>query len=187
MFCYMDIYNTAGRFLKRIRNTDRGNIDYEDDLHAYFVFCYHLKDYIIKDAKLSAQVVDNYIKSEPYLKLCRNICNLIKHRTPKGADYGVGHIEINVHEHISISNITAKGILTHINDLNDEKEKQIQAFLHSDDVLQNFASGQIEGDKATIDQHYDIIDTTGTCYDALDVAENCYELWTTFLRSNNLL
>ena len=183
MFNYSDIYKTTGRFLERIKNTDRSNIDYEDDLHVFFVFCYHLKDYLIKDARISQDIVIEYIKDNPALMLCRNICNLTKHAVAKDADYGLGHIGINVAEYLYISNIEIHGTIEEVGNEGEETEKPINEEVKHDNERESM---KCEG-SSYIDQHYNIVDISGNQYDALELAQECYDLWTEFLKKYDLL
>ena len=55
---------------------------YLDDIYAFFLNCYHLKDWIKNDATLATNVqlsVEPHINSSRPLKLCGDICNSLKH------------------------------------------------------------------------------------------------------------
>jgi hypothetical protein len=61
---------------------DRSSENYDDEAFAFFLNCYHLKDWIKNDnaAGLAAQNdVENFINSSYPLKLCADICNSHKH------------------------------------------------------------------------------------------------------------
>jgi len=53
----------------------------EDDVLAFFMNCFHLKDWIKNDVNdpAFAQIVENYINANDCLKLCADICNGAKH------------------------------------------------------------------------------------------------------------
>lgn len=186
MFKYTDIYDKTGRFLERIQNTNRNSIDYEDDLHAFFVFCYHLKDYLIKDAKISPEIVKDYINKNPALTLCWNICNLTKHVEVKAVDYGLGHLEINMRECISLTRFAVSGTICEVGNEGEETENPINESINLNTERKENDSIKDES-FSSFDQHYDIVDISGNKYDALEMAKECYILWTHFLKTHNLL
>lgn len=73
-------YQRMIRFYKRaINSTD--SIDELDFLTAFFQNCFHLKDWLIiydVDAEIKTKV-NNLINSNDELKMCRDICNGMKH------------------------------------------------------------------------------------------------------------
>ena len=61
---------------------DKSSENYDDEVYAFFLNCYHLKDWIKNDgaAGVSAQNrVEAFINSSRPLKLCADICNAHKH------------------------------------------------------------------------------------------------------------
>lgn len=57
---------------------------YVDDIYAFFLNCYHLKDWIKNDDTASAAKrsgVEAYINSHDCLKVCADLCNGLKHLT----------------------------------------------------------------------------------------------------------
>jgi hypothetical protein len=55
---------------------------YIDEIHAFFLNCYHLKDWIKHDGTVPVsrqQQVEALINSSRGLKLCADICNGLKH------------------------------------------------------------------------------------------------------------
>ena len=60
---------------------------YQDEVYAFFINCYHLKDWIINDKTVvilgtkakKRKHVENYINSVDELKICADICNGSKH------------------------------------------------------------------------------------------------------------
>ena len=90
------------RWYKRFKEINNGQIHdkpsgfYEDDVYAFFMNCYHLKDWIKKDpaAASVANMVENYINNNPELSLCADICNGLKHfhfnrdRSGKSPEFG---------------------------------------------------------------------------------------------------
>lgn len=53
----------------------------QDELYAFFVNCYHLKDWIEKDETIpfGQSEVESFIARNSYLKLCADLCNSSKH------------------------------------------------------------------------------------------------------------
>ncbi len=75
------------RWFKRfedIHNGSQQKLDtecYQDDVYAFFMNCYHLKDWIKNDPSLN-QIeckVEPYINDNECLQLCADICNGHKH------------------------------------------------------------------------------------------------------------
>lgn len=54
---------------------------YYDDLLAFFINCYHLKDWLINDeeANIERANVEEFINSSKSLSICADICNGTKH------------------------------------------------------------------------------------------------------------
>lgn len=80
------------RYHERFREINEGKSHclnsayYEDDVYSFFINCHHLKDWIISDpaVTLSNQNVENWVKVNPALLICADMCNGAKHlkRTP---------------------------------------------------------------------------------------------------------
>jgi hypothetical protein len=55
---------------------------YQDDLYAFFINCYHLKDWVKNDPEISTEVkgdIENFIANSEELSICADICNGSKH------------------------------------------------------------------------------------------------------------
>ncbi|PKN92926.1 MAG: hypothetical protein CVU44_12915 [Chloroflexi bacterium HGW-Chloroflexi-6] len=86
---YLRVHRWYNRVFKRSRNRlirkARRPINEEelflDDLYAFFVNCYHLKDWVINDAaiNIAPEIVESTINSNLFLQLCADICNSSKH------------------------------------------------------------------------------------------------------------
>ena len=63
------------------RNHDRHSETYTDDVHAFFLNCYHLKDWLINDQSFAAckGEVEAFINGHLELQICADICNATKH------------------------------------------------------------------------------------------------------------
>jgi hypothetical protein len=84
---YIEQYQRMIRSYRRFAAMDQGqeydrSENHDDEVFAFFLNCYHLKDWIKNDraAGLTAQKdVENFINSSYPLKLCADICNSHKH------------------------------------------------------------------------------------------------------------
>lgn len=61
-----------------------------DEFLVFFIFCYHLKDWIIKETHISRQVTEEFIKKTRCLAICADIANGTKH-------LGVGDVGSKTH------------------------------------------------------------------------------------------
>jgi len=54
---------------------------YQDEVYAFFLNCYHLKDWIKNDNDVedAAAKVEKFINNNKEMRLCADICNGIKH------------------------------------------------------------------------------------------------------------
>lgn len=96
---YLEQYRRMMRSYERFTSIDRGRAydpsseDYNDEVFAFFLNCYHLKDWIKNDegAGVTAQTdVEGFINSSYPLKLCADICNSYKHlrlKAPRSHEY----------------------------------------------------------------------------------------------------
>lgn len=84
------------------RSHDRPSDYYQDVVYAFFMNCYHLKDWIKNDPASSsvAGKVEDYISNTPDLSLCADICNGLKHlvlnRERSGEDPEFGPTKFDV-------------------------------------------------------------------------------------------
>jgi len=80
-------FERVKRFYELFRKIDEGvPINFptnylEDIVYSFFIFCYHLKDWIINDdtVEMSEKEVENFINQNECLTICANLCNGIKH------------------------------------------------------------------------------------------------------------
>jgi hypothetical protein len=88
---YITQLNRVLRWYQRVKKISRGIIHfrdshfYEDELFAFFLNCYHLKDWIKEDPNAAhvRVAVEPFINSSPALSLCADLCNCQKHATLK--------------------------------------------------------------------------------------------------------
>src|SRR3990170_1608469 len=85
---YREQYDRMKRWYGRFVALDQGrphdvpSDNYLDEIYAFFMNCYHLKDWIKDDGTVppaAQQAVEPYINSSRPLKLCADICNSLKH------------------------------------------------------------------------------------------------------------
>ena len=81
-------YDRTERWYDRFRTIDSGRAhdvssdNYVDEIYAFFLNCYHLKDWIKNDTSLPDAVrsaVEHFIDSKRSLRLCADVCNGLKH------------------------------------------------------------------------------------------------------------
>ncbi len=85
---YLEQYDRMRRWYDRFVTLDQGrphdmpSDNYLDEIYAFFMNCYHLKDWIKQDSTVAAtvqQAVEPHINSNRPLRLCADICNSLKH------------------------------------------------------------------------------------------------------------
>ncbi|PKL64952.1 MAG: hypothetical protein CVV32_05195 [Methanomicrobiales archaeon HGW-Methanomicrobiales-3] len=86
-----DQYQRVKRWFERFKAINEGStkdIDIQqqyDDVLAFFMNCYHLKDWLIKEDEFSTEwrkTVEQYISINECLQLCADIANGTKHFSP---------------------------------------------------------------------------------------------------------
>ena len=93
---WKDQYDRVLRWYKRISDIDQGILHnrnsgyYEDEIYAFFINCYHLKDWMLNDEALiiteKKKKLNEFIDNSKPMKICYDICNSRKHlklTTPK--------------------------------------------------------------------------------------------------------
>lgn len=120
---YLEQYDRMLRWYERFKSINDGrehtvnSYNYLDEIHAFFMSCYHLKDWIKHDQEslTLGRGVENYIKAHESLKISADICNGVKHlllSTPKmgigGANLGNQHITLTIGEGEPIVSIKYK-------------------------------------------------------------------------------
>ena len=82
---WQDHRNRVGRWHKRLSTIGRGvppamsKDEALDDVFAFFMNCYHLRDWVIGSGFKAEADVDAYIRGNDDLALCRDICTGLKH------------------------------------------------------------------------------------------------------------
>jgi hypothetical protein len=86
---YLEQYERMKRSYDRFRDTksglaDKVSSDYEDDVYAFFMRCYHLKDWIKNDASVKTRMpnigtdVEQFTNESEALGLCADLCDSLK-------------------------------------------------------------------------------------------------------------
>ena len=63
---------------------DKVSADYEDGVYAFFMHCYHLKDWVKNDSDVKSRMpnidtdVEQFINESEALSLCAELCNSLK-------------------------------------------------------------------------------------------------------------
>jgi len=89
----MEYYRTLVQYqLNKLRDVREGiypkyGDNIEAELFSFFIICYHLKDHIKDWVKYdpsykSFNDVEKFINQSPPLRICADICNRLKHKTP---------------------------------------------------------------------------------------------------------
>lgn len=86
---YLEQYERVMRWFTRLKNITEGreyNLSsdhYQDEVLAFFINCYHLKDWIKNDksTKVTSEEVEDFVRQSEFLRVCGDICNGSKHLT----------------------------------------------------------------------------------------------------------
>lgn len=82
-------FNRLRRWRKRLEdifqhkyttlNKPENDEDNRDFIYAFFLNCYHLKDWVIQSGLIKKELVYDFVESNKDMKICRDICNGVKH------------------------------------------------------------------------------------------------------------
>ncbi len=75
-------YDRVKRWHVRISESALFDDHHLDDVNAFFIFCYHLKDWLKKDRALDRAIgnaAESLVSSDDWLKLCADVANGAKH------------------------------------------------------------------------------------------------------------
>ena len=117
---HQEQYERMKRWYERIKKIDQGrphNLPsdyYCDEVYAFFVNCYHLKDWIINDDTVKKSEkgekggkVEDFINQNGCMRICADICNGIKHvkkskdprkppRSDEDPEFGARKLSLNL-------------------------------------------------------------------------------------------
>ena len=84
---YKEQYERIIRWYKKFEILNQGTLHdkdsnyYIDEIYAFFINCYHLKDWIKNDSQINTDVsdIETFIRNSQNLSICADICNGLKH------------------------------------------------------------------------------------------------------------
>jgi hypothetical protein len=85
---YKEQLERVERWYERFERIDTGTAHeksaeyYHDEVYAFFLNCYHLKDWIKNDTGIAENArnsVESFVAKSANLSICRDICNSLKH------------------------------------------------------------------------------------------------------------
>lgn len=139
----------------------------------FFIECYHIKDYLKKDSRVSSpKIVENYIGSCQFLPVAADLCNSFKHA---GLD------------HSSRSG-------SRIDKIN--MAYTVDFPLNGGEIAVPFGENPVDGDTFTINRTLRvgpvittgrvIVTIDGKTYEALNLAEKCIKEWDAFIAQEKI-
>lgn len=147
---YIQQYERVQRFLLRLKNQNRSQIEYEDDIWAFFQNCWHLKDWIKNDTTISSsarEAVEGEVKNYNSLMIAADLANRSKH-------FDLTFIRLD-------ANITKKSVT-----------------VYPPLLIHNSKKGEIAlNGKCRSEYHYTITTQDKSEYDVLKVANKAVEDW----------
>jgi hypothetical protein len=79
---YKEQFQRVLRYLEKVKNQNRGTLEYSDDIWAFFQNCWHLKDWIKNDPGLPQKIrtsIEKEVKKYDSLMICADLTNRSKH------------------------------------------------------------------------------------------------------------
>lgn len=181
--------------LERIRKVDRSPSEYKYDLENFFIHCFHLKDHLIADyliPEINSKIVEDYLNNNKHLRLCADLANRVKHlvltrNIRDDAKFGKSEIDI-YHAHLITASISLSVQLLKVTDgVVEERENPDSSNIENiNPSISGLSENGKQHSQGKIDQRHQVTDNQGNVYDALTLAEKCYESWITFLKIHNL-
>lgn len=107
---YKEQYERIVRWYKRFEKLNQGILhdkdsnNYIDDIYAFFINCYHLKDWIKNDNSIIVDIsdIENFINNSTALSICADVCNGLKHlkitspRIDPNTTFGKKHVKMEL-------------------------------------------------------------------------------------------
>jgi hypothetical protein len=129
-----------------------------DFIYAFFINCYHLKDFLEYSKLVSDKVISKFVEKNIEMQICRYICFESKHCSITQAHSGI--TDSSTGEKV-IHGLTGCIII---------EGDPFQEILKYDNPIKN--------------GKYSIL-VNGKNYDLFELADKCVKLWETFLEENN--
>jgi len=93
---YQEQFDRLKRWYGRFEKIDQGRPHtvasdyYIDEIYAFFINCYHLKDWIQNDetVRLPQGKIEHFVHQNECMRVCKDICNGIKHLKRKSYSGG---------------------------------------------------------------------------------------------------
>jgi hypothetical protein len=88
-FPHLEQYNRIKRWQEALRGVrSAGSIERELDIvYAYFMNCYHLRDWLVESRVIDKKTVDDFFENEFEMRICRDLCNASKHLVLHSASF----------------------------------------------------------------------------------------------------
>ncbi len=132
-----------------------------DFICAFFVNCYHLRDFLTYSKVISDEIVKNFIDANIEMQICRDICNESKHCSLTNPSIGVIDPKTKKKKAIGFSSVILR--------------KEYDPF---QEILKQ--SNPIKKIKY-------VVMANGENFDLFELADKCVMLWENFLRENGCL
>jgi hypothetical protein len=94
---YEEQFERMMRWYRRFGDTEQGrphtveSLYYDDEVQAFFISCYHLKDWILNDdgsdLRTSKHELDEFVKQNEPLAICGDLCIGLKHLKRDRSDW----------------------------------------------------------------------------------------------------
>ena len=106
---YQEQFERLKRWYDRFEKIHQGRLHtlasdyYNDEIYAFFLNCYHLKDWIQNDdtVKLPKGKIEHFINQNECMRVCEDICNGIKHlkrksHSGRAPEFGARKFSLNL-------------------------------------------------------------------------------------------
>ncbi|MGE5372267.1 MAG: hypothetical protein ACM3QZ_09790 [Solirubrobacterales bacterium] len=144
----------------------------QDDLLAFFMNCYHLRDWLIHGSPIDEKAVDEYINRNNYLSACRQLANGTKHLHCRRRPNDVARVfyKPNAYE-VEFGTSTGGAGRSLINELSSAVSIEGSTF----DMINKLAPGEF------------IIEYDNRTYDIIKFTTECLSAWDLFLKDKGLM
>jgi len=86
---YKVIWRMIKRYYSAFKKINEGSSAFPlsefDIAQSFFIYCYHLKDWLNNDLDIEKEVIDKLISENPELQYCADLCNGFKHLVRNGS------------------------------------------------------------------------------------------------------
>ena len=157
---YMQQLERVKRFLRRIEDQNRNQIEYEDDLWSFFQNCWHLKDWIKNDICVPQVVrnkIENKVRESQSLNITADLCNRSKHLYLKPKSRRV-----------------------------DADIKSMDVKVHVQTLTVNSQTGETTGGEGRSEYNYTVSTEDGSKFNALDLARHAVQDWEHLIAELNI-